>query len=60
MQTAGSYYNNSIITSHFHSCMISCISGSTAKLLLRKSEFFVQIWSICSPKTLWLYFSLGF
>lgn len=40
IQTAGSYYNNSIITSHFHSCTISCIIGSIAKPLLLKSEFF--------------------
>lgn len=34
IETAGSYYNNCIITSHFHSCMIFCLIDSTASILL--------------------------
>lgn len=40
IQTAGSHYNISILTSHFHSCMISCVIGLTANILLLKSEGF--------------------
>lgn len=38
IQTAGGYYNNCIITSHFHSCMIFYLISSTTSILLLKPK----------------------